>query len=111
MYMPPQMQPNQVPEQKVAVSPSEKNLRKLPEGYEYIEGGNGSYKRVLRPGDRHAAMPSNDENFKREVDELGRRKLPEGYTYIGKSNTYELISNKEKAPAAVKEDLDSKYLV
>ena len=42
--MPPQMKLNVVPqEEPVEIKSEEKVLRQLPEGYEYIPGGNGAY--------------------------------------------------------------------
>lgn len=101
--MPPQMKLNVAPqEEPVEIKPEEKVLRQLPEGYEYIPGGNGAYRLASKIGDDFAAMSANDEKYLVDLDEYERRKLPEGYRYIGTSKTYELITPTEKAPAGKK---------
>lgn len=104
LYMPPQMKLHLVPQtEPVEVKQSEeKVLRTLPEGYEYIPGGNGAYRLKQKVGDGFAAMSANDEKYLVDLDEFGRKKLPEGYRYIGESRAYELVTDVEKAPAGVK---------
>ena len=99
----PHMKLNLVPESEpVEIKPEEKDVRKLPEGYEYIPGGNGAYRLAEKIGDGFAAMSANDAKYLVDLDELGRRKLPDGYRYIGDSRAYELITDVEKAPAGTK---------
>lgn len=102
-YMPPQMKFNVVPKvEPVETIPEEKVLRQLPKGYEFIPGGNGAYRLAPQIADDFASMSANDAKYLVDLDEYGRRKLPKGYRYIGKSSTYELDTNDEKAPAGIK---------
>ena len=101
--MSPHMKLHAVPNaEPIETIPEEKALRKLPDGYEYIPGGNGAYRLAPQLADDFAAMSANDAKYLVDLDEFGRRKLPEGYRYIGKSSTYELITDIEKAPAETK---------